>query len=127
MDRTVFPIDDGTQPSGHVSQYHDTLIVHSESRDFSPSGSKDQALRCTGHLRYPSSTPKKVKHSSELHNISDISDEGVEEDASTNDPVTEFWGTMSADSSGDENDPLEELVQSLAQEDKAVSDLDCKY
>ena len=49
-------------------------------------------------LDTPSSTPQstQVKHSSELeaplHNISDISDERVEEEASTNDPVTEFWG-----------------------------------
>ena len=70
--------------------------------------------------------PKKVKHSSELgaplHNISDISDEGVVEEASTTDPVSEFLGAMIADSSEDENDPL----QSLGQEDKVGPDLDCK-
>ena len=36
--------------------------------------------------------------------------------------MAEFLGTMSADSSGDEDDPLQELVQSLAQEDKMGPD-----
>ena len=61
-----------------------------------------------------------------LHNISDISDDEVEEEASTNDPVVEFLGAMSADSSGDEDDPLHKLVQSLPQEDRVGPDLDSK-
>ena len=40
--------------------------------------------------------------------------------------MTELLGAMSADLSGDEDDPLHERVQSLAQEDKVGPDLDSK-